>query len=135
MNNLNTILVEGNLTRDPELSITKNEVAVCNLSVATNRYYKVEEKYEQEVSYFDIETWGKTAEACQKYLKQGRGVRITGRIKQDRWNDKEGNKRSKIKIIAENVEFGPEKKKDKAEEAYEPDTTINEAIMEEAGIF
>ncbi len=114
MNDLNSILLEGNLTRDPELTFPKNGTALCKMAVANNRYYKVNDKYEQEVSYFDIEVWGKTAEACQQYLKQGRGVRISGRNKQNRWKTEEGNSRSKIIIVADTVEFKPEKKTDQS---------------------
>ncbi len=112
MNNLNSILVEGNLTRDPELSYTPKGTAVCKFSVGCNRYYKQDDEVQQEVSFFDITVWGRQAEVCSEYLHKGRGVRVVGRLKQDRWQDPEGNNRSKVQIIAEHVEFKP-KPKDK----------------------
>jgi len=116
MNNLNSILLEGNLTRDPELSYIKNGAAVCKFTVATNRYYKDDDKYEQEVSYFDVKAIGKLAEVSGEYLKKGRGIRIIGRIKQDRWKDKEGKTNSTVFVMADHIEFKPVMKKDRAEE-------------------
>jgi len=63
---------------------------------------------EKEVSFFDVETWAKLAEACNEKGKKGRGVRVVGRLKQDRWNDNEGKQRAKVVIVAEHVEFRPE---------------------------
>ncbi len=111
MNNLNSILVEGNLTRDPVLSATPKGTSVCTFAVASNRYYRTNDETQQEVSFFDIETWARLAEACGNTLKKGRGVRVVGRLKQDRWVDPEGKTRSKLKIVAEHVEFKPEFRK------------------------
>ena len=107
MNSLNSILIEGNLTKDPVLSRTPKGTSVCNLSVASNRYYKQDEDLQHEVSFFDVEVWAGLGETCAEYLKKGRGVRVVGRLKQDRWSDTEGNPRSRIKIVAEHVEFKP----------------------------
>lgn len=105
MNDLNSVLIEGNLTRDPVVAATPRGTPVCNFSVASNRYYKVEGEKQEEVSFFDVETWSKLAERCGDELHKGRGVRVVGRLKQDRWSDKEGNPRSKTKIVADHVEF------------------------------
>jgi len=107
MNNLNSILLEGNLVRDPEISYTPKGSPVCNFSIASNRYYKQGEELEQEVSYFDVTVWNRLAEVCKEYLAKGRGVRVVGRLKQDRWEDPEGKTRSKVHIVAEHVEFKP----------------------------
>jgi single-strand DNA-binding protein len=108
MNNLNSILIEGNLVRDPELSYTSKGTAVCKFSVGCNRAYKQDDQLQKEVSYFDVTTWQRLAEVCGEYLKKGRGVRVVGRLKQDRWTDPEGKGRSKVFIIAEHVEFKPQ---------------------------
>ncbi|NOY07858.1 MAG: single-stranded DNA-binding protein [Spirochaetes bacterium] len=110
MNNLNSVLIEGNLVRDPELSYTQKGTPVCKFTVATNRFFKQDEEYQREVSYFDITTWSRLAEVCGEYIAKGRGVRIVGRLKQDRWEDAEGNMRSKVQIVAEHVEFKPQPK-------------------------
>jgi single-strand DNA-binding protein len=107
MNNLNSILLEGNLVRDPEISYTSKGTPVCNFSIACHRYYKQGEELEQEVSYFDVTVWNRQAEVCKEYLAKGRGVRVVGRLRQDRWEDPEGKTRSKVHVVAEHVEFKP----------------------------
>jgi len=104
MNSLNNVLIEGNLVANPE----KREVGggiLCTFTVASNRYYKKDGEKKEEVSFFDVETWNKTAERCLEMLEKGRGVRVMGRLKQDRWTDKDGRKQSKVKIVGETVEF------------------------------
>ena len=110
MNNLNSILIEGNLTHDPELSYTPKGTATCRFTVAVNRTWKQDEEFQKEVSFFDVVTWARLAETCAEYLKKGRGLRVVGRLKQDRWETAEGEKRSKVLIVAEHCEFRPEKK-------------------------
>jgi single-strand DNA-binding protein len=105
MNSLNSILVEGNLTRDPVLATTPKGTAVCNFSLASNRYYRSDDELQKEVSFFDVEAWSRLAERCGDELSKGRGVRVVGRLKQDRWQSKEGEPRARIKIVAEHVEF------------------------------
>ncbi|MBL8967338.1 MAG: single-stranded DNA-binding protein [Spirochaetaceae bacterium] len=114
MNSLNSILIEGNLTRDPENKTLPSGSQVCNFSVASNRFYKQNDELEKEVSYFDVEAWARVAQSCAETLKKGRGVRVVGRLKQERWNDPEGKPRSKVKIVAEHVEFKPVFKKEDA---------------------
>lgn len=112
MNNLNSILLEGNLVRDPDLKATPSGTPVCTFSVASNRWYKQNDQLEKEVSFFDVEAWSKLAQTCGDTLKKGRGVRVVGRLKQDRWNDGEGKAHNKVKIVAEHVEFKPQMKDD-----------------------
>ncbi len=111
MNDLNSILVEGNLTRDPVLSTTPTGTSVCNFSVGSHHLYKKENEQRKETSFFDVEVWSRLAENCSEYLRKGRGVRVVGRLKQDRWKDGEGRPRSRVKIVAEHVEFRPMSKK------------------------
>ena len=115
MNNLNSILVEGNLVKDPELSYTPKGTAVCKFTVACNRSFKQDDQLQKEVSFFDVSTWTRLAEVCAEYLKKGRGVRVVGRLKQDKWTDADGKPHSRIFIVAEHVEFKPQiKKQDEA---------------------
>lgn len=107
MNSLNSILVEGNLVRDPELRETSKGSSVCCFSIASNRFYKQDDDYEQETSFFEVESWAKLAETCAKTLQKGRGVRVVGRLKQDRWTGPDGKQYSKIKVVAEHIEFKP----------------------------
>ena len=108
MNNLNSILIEGNMVRDPLYRTTPRGTPVCTFSLASNRYLKHDSGLEEEVSFFDIESWARVADSCNNQGKKGRGVRVVGRLKQDRWTDNEGKNRSKIFIIAEHVEFRPD---------------------------
>jgi single-strand DNA-binding protein len=139
MNNLNSILIEGNLVKDPELSYTPKGTAVCKFTVACNRFYKQDQETQKEVSYFDVTTWTRLAEVCGEYLKKGRGVRVVGRLKQDRWADPDGKQHSRILVIAEHVEFKPQFRKngdaangeEKSEEAGAEAAGAEEAGQEE----
>jgi single-strand DNA-binding protein len=111
MNNLNSILIEGNLVRDPMFRTTSKGTPLCTFSLASNRFFKQDSGLEKEVSFFDVETWSKLAENCYNLGRKGRGVRVVGRLKQERWNGSDGKPHSKIAIVAEHVEFRPEFKK------------------------
>ncbi len=133
MNNLNSILIEGNLVKDPELSYTPKGTAVCKFTVACNRFYKQDQETQKEVSYFDVTTWNRLAEVCGEYLKKGRGVRVVGRLKQDRWADSDGKAHSRVLIIAEHVEFKPQpRKQDGDTPEGEEKPAQEEAAAEEA---
>lgn len=122
MNQLNSILIEGNLTRDPQLKETPRGTQLCTFGLASNRYMRKGEEYEKETSFFDIETWSGLAQTCGDKLRKGRGVRVVGRLKQDRWTGTDGKPRSAIKIVAEHVEFKPELK-EKVDEPEAQDVT------------
>jgi single-strand DNA-binding protein len=117
MNNLNSILIEGNLVRDPLLRSTPKGTPVCTFCLASNRFYKQDSELEKEVGFFDVETWAKLAESCYNLGHKGRGVRVVGRLKQERWIGSDGRARSKVTIVAEHVEFRPEFKKEDTREA------------------
>lgn len=125
MNSLNSILIEGNLVRDPESKTLPSGNQVCSFAVASDRFYKQNDALEKEVSYFDVEAWSRLGQSCVDNLKKGRGVRVVGRLKQDRWVDGDGKTKSKVKIVAEHVEFkpvfnkAPEEEKEKEREVEE----------------
>ncbi|MDL2229336.1 single-stranded DNA-binding protein [Treponema sp. OttesenSCG-928-L16] len=136
MNNLNSLLLEGNLVRDPVFRSTAKGTPVCTFSIASNRFYKQDSGTEKEVSFFDVETWAKLAENCYNLGRKGRGVRVVGRLKQDRWDGPDGKQRSRITIVAEHVEFKPEFKKDGERphpktEDYESPPEVLEEIPDE----
>ena len=109
MNNINCLIVEGNITRNPEYKTTPHGYPVCKMPIAVNHYYKKSnsDEFVDEVSYFDVETFGKLAEICAKFSQKGRGVSVIGRIKQNRWKTDDGKNASRVTIIAEKVEFKP----------------------------
>jgi len=132
MNNLNSILIEGNLVRDAEIRTTTKGTSSCTFTIASNRYYQKENdsKFEKEVSFFDVESWSKLAEACSVKGRKGRGVRVVGRLKQNRWNDTEGKSHSKVTIVAEHVEFRPEtKQSSRSEDEKEAVENTEEAVL------
>jgi single-strand DNA-binding protein len=108
MNNLNSVLLEGNMVRDPLLKSTPKGSQVCTFSLACNRFFKSGDTFEKEVSFFDIETWGALAESCAARGHKGRKVRVAGRLLQNRWTDSDGKSRSRILVVAEHVEMGAE---------------------------
>jgi single-strand DNA-binding protein len=122
MNNLNSILVEGNLVRDPEYRTTPKGTAVCKISLACSRFYKQDGVMEKEVSFFDAESWGKLADTVNQLGKKGRGIRVVGRLKQDRWQNREGKTQTKVYIVAEHVEFRPDFQQNHAEETEAEET-------------
>ena len=111
MNSLNSILIEGNIVRDPLLRSTPKGTSVCNFTIASNRFYRQDSNLEKEVGFFDVETWGKLAEVCSTKGHKGRGVRVVGRLKQDRWTGADGKNHTKIAIVAEHVDYRPDFKK------------------------
>ena len=137
MNPINSLIVEGNLTRNPEFKETSGGFKVCNLTIAVNRSYKNSEGTKvDEVSYFDVETFGNLAENCARYCEKGRGIRVVGRIKQNRWTNQDGKPQARIMIVAEHIEFKPkfnlsksEKEETNTEET--PSETKSEILEEE----
>jgi len=127
MNNLNSVLIEGNMVRDPLIRSTSKGTSVCNFTIASNRYYKQDTNFEKEVGFFDVETWGKLADACSSLGKKGRGVRVVGRLKQDRWTGNDGKSHNKVAIVAEHVEYRSDFKK--SSEADSETEELAEAAM------
>jgi len=111
MNNLNSILIEGNMVRDPLFRSTPKGTSVCNFTIASNRYYRQDSNLEKEVGFFDVEAWGKLSDICANQGRKGRGVRVVGRLKQDRWMGNDGKNHTRVAIVAEHVEYRPDFKK------------------------
>lgn len=104
--NYNRVTIAGNLTRDPEVRFLAGERAVAHFGLAINRRWKDKDGQTQEEALFvDCEAWGRTAELVGQYLTKGSGAFIEGRLKLDAWEDKDGQKRSKIKVVADSVQF------------------------------
>ena len=114
MNQLNSIILEGNVVKKAEFSEPKTGFQVCKFPLAVNRRTKTPEgETKEEVSYFDVETYGEMAESCYKWCDRGQGVRVVGRLKQSRWEEN-NVKKSKVYVIAEHVEYKFSKPKDDA---------------------
>jgi single-strand DNA-binding protein len=101
---VNRVILAGRLTRDPETRFTPAGTAVTGFSLAVNRRYRSNNELKEEVSFFDIVVFGKMGETCAEYLSKGRPVLVEGRLRQRSW-ESDGVKRSKVEIVADNVQF------------------------------
>ena len=104
MVDFNRVILAGNLVRDPETRFIPSGTAVTSFSIAVNRRYKSNNEFKEEVSYFDVSVFGKMGENCAEYLSKGKPVLVEGRLRQRRW-EADGVKRSKIEVVADNVQF------------------------------
>lgn len=111
---LNKVLLVGNLTRDPVVKfIGADNNAVANFGLAVNRRWKGNDgQMKEETTFVDVETWGRTAELAGQYLVKGRPVFVEGRLKLDTWDDKDGTKRQKLKVVADSIQFMDSGKRD-----------------------
>ena len=111
--NVNTVILAGHLTRDPEMRSLTGEKVVVNFSLAINRRYKGNDgEIKEDSTFVDCEAWGRTAELVGQYLAKGSAAYVEGRLKLDNWQDKDGKNRSRLKVVVENVQFvGPPKTK------------------------
>ena len=108
MASFNKVILAGNLTRDPELRYTPKGTAVARITLAVNRVYTSGEGGEkkEEVSFVDVDVWGRQAEVISQYMKKGRPLLVEGRLKQDTWEDKNTKqKQSKLKVVLESFSF------------------------------
>src|SRR4051812_32231359 len=104
--NINRVVVTGNLTRDPELRSLQSGTSVCSLRIAVNTRRKgASGDWEDKANYFDVTVWGAQGENCARYLAKGRPVAVDGRLEWREWQDKEGNKRQSVDIVADTVQF------------------------------
>ena len=106
MPNLNKTLLMGHLTRDPEQRHLPTGTSVTSFSIATSRRFRGrDEQSKEETTFVDCEAWGKTGELIHEHLRKGDPLFVEGRLKFDSWTDKQGNKRSKLSVVAERMEF------------------------------
>jgi len=106
MPNLNKVMLMGNLTRDPELRYTPSNTPVATIGIAVNRQWRNQSgETQEETTFVDCDAWGRTAEVMSQYLQKGRPVFIEGRLRLDQWQDREGNNRSRLKVVIENFQF------------------------------
>ncbi len=109
---MNRVTVIGRLTRDPELRFTQSKTAVCSFSLANNRSYVTNNEKREMVSFFNCVLWGKAGEALAKWSKKGNRLGIDGYLQQRSWEDKDGNKKYTVEIVAESFQFLESKKED-----------------------
>ena len=107
MANFNKVILAGNLTRDPELRYTPKGTAIAKITLAINRVWRNEAgESKEEVTFVDVDAFGRQAETIGQYLKKGRPVLVEGRLRYETWDDKQtGQKRSKLGVVLENFQF------------------------------
>lgn len=126
--NFNKVILLGNLTRDPQLSYTPNQTAVCEFGIAVNRKWTSQDGNEQnEVLFMDCMMFGKRGEAVNKYCMKGEPLLVEGRLKLDTWKQDDGLQRSKIRLVVENFQFiggqadKPEQRPDRKDKPVDDD--------------
>src|SRR5271167_5098952 len=105
MNNINRLVITGNLTADPELRSTPSGTSVCNLRIACNTRRKDGEEWVDKPNFFNVTVWGGQGENVARYLAKGRPVAIDGRLEWREWEAQDGNKRQAVDVIADSVQF------------------------------
>src|SRR5882672_5290700 len=107
MASFNKVILVGNLTRDPELRYTPKGMAIAKVGLAVNRVWTNEAgEKKEEVTFVDVDVFGRTAENVGQYMRKGRPILIEGRLRLDQWDDKQtGQKKSKLGVVAETVQF------------------------------
>jgi single-strand DNA-binding protein len=106
MSSFNKVILMGNLTREPELRVTPKGISVCQFGLAINSTYRDREgNPKEEVVFVDVDSFGKQADVIAKHMARGRPLLVEGRLKLDTWEDKEGGKRSKLKVVLEGFQF------------------------------
>jgi single-strand DNA-binding protein len=104
----NRVILMGNLTRDPQLTYTPSNTAVCEFGLAVNEKWRDKSGAPQEyVSYFDCKAFGRTAETINQYVRKGSPLHIEGKLRQSRWQDKEGKSRSRVEVNVDGFQFLP----------------------------
>jgi len=105
MANLNKVLLIGRLTRDPEFKYIPSGAAVAEFGLAVNRHYVVNGERREDTCFVDVNIWGRRAETVRDYLRKGQQVFIEGHLVYDQWQTQDGQKRSKLRITADNFQF------------------------------
>lgn len=113
---LNNVIIMGRLTRDPELRRTQSGTAVTSFTMAVDRDFK-SQSGEKETDFIDVVAWRNTGEFAAKYLAKGRMAAVEGRIQVRDWQDKDGNRRKSVEVVADNVYFADSKRDSKPQES------------------
>ncbi len=105
--NINRVILTGNLTKDPEMRSTSGGLSICSLRIATNTRRKDGQTgdWVDKANFFDVTIFGRQGENAAQYLSKGRPVALDGRLEWREWQDKDGNKRQSVEIIADNIQF------------------------------
>ena len=120
MTDINKVFEVGRLTKDAKVEFIASGTAKCEISIAVNRSIKKGTEWADEVSYFNVTIWGKTAQTLEQYLKKGTQILVEGYLRQDRW-EKDGQKQSRVSIVADSVRLIGGKSENNANDAFPED--------------
>lgn len=114
---INRVILMGHLTRDPDLRRVGSGSAVCTLGLAVNRRYRNGDgAWQEQTTFVDVVAWGRQGEVCAQRLAKGSPILLEGRLQLDHWETEAGQKRSRLKVVAETIRFLPKGPVDGAEE-------------------
>lgn len=117
--NINTVILAGRTTKDPEIKVTPSGTAVLSLSLAVNDTKKnAQGEWEETADFFDCKVFGKRAESLAQYIPKGSKLTINGRLHQDRWQAQDGTNRSRVSIIVQDIELPPRSQPQGTGEGY-----------------
>ncbi|MDR3316481.1 MAG: single-stranded DNA-binding protein [Puniceicoccales bacterium] len=106
MASFNKVILLGNLTRDPELRTTPNGTSICRFTMAVSRQFRnADGSSREEVLFIDVDSFNKQAEAISRYMAKGHRILIEGRLRLDQWESQNGERRSRIMVVAESFQF------------------------------
>lgn len=106
MASFNKVILMGNLVADPEMRVTPGGMSICKFTLAVNRQFSTKEgEQREEVAYVDVDAFGRSAEVISKYLNKGSPILVEGRLRQDKWENPQGEKRSKLMVVCETFKF------------------------------
>lgn len=106
MASFNKVILMGNLVADPEMRVTPGGMSICKLTLAVNRQFTTKDgEQREEVAYVDVDSFGRSAETISKYMGKGRPILVEGRLRQDKWETQQGEKRSKLVVVLESFKF------------------------------
>lgn len=126
---MNKFFIIGNLTRDPELSQTPSGVSVCKFGIAVNRSY-TNSNGERETDFFNVVAWRALGENCGKYLSKGEKVSIVGRVELTKYEDRNGEEKTAVNVVAEDVEFLSPKSDEEQEPSPKPAKAVKKRVEE-----
>lgn len=138
MDNLNVVLLEGNVSRLPKVHTSLNSHdKACTFSIGVNKSYKINGEKKEEVSYFEILVYNELIDICTKYLTMGKEVRISGELKQHRYNNSDGEPRERIRVKAFKVDLGADRKHKNIDEEkiFGDPSAVNESPPAELDLF
>lgn len=120
----NRLIIAGHLTRDVDLKQIAPDRSVAHFGIAINNRYRASDgETKESVVFLDCEAWGRTGELAAKYLAKGSGAYIEGRLRQDQWQDADGSKRSKIKVVVDILQFTSRPRQDSTQASAQADAS------------